>query len=86
MSSTRTRVLDQFNAVEQELKTKLEEAATLASTLRKLSFEFELPFNNEEAVRKQLNTIQYDIGDTWKSSSEEDGWQSSGCWLNSGPC
>lgn len=27
MPSTRTRVLDQFNAVEQELKTKLEEAA-----------------------------------------------------------
>ena len=79
MSPTRTRVLDQFNAVEQELKTKLEEAAALASTLSKLSFEFELPFYDEKAVLKQLNNIQVDVEDTWRSSSEEDAWQSSKC-------
>lgn len=79
MSPTRTRVLDQFNAVEQELKTKLEEAAALASTLSKLSFEFELPFYDEKAVLKQLNNIQVDVEDTWKHSSDEGEWQSSKC-------
>lgn len=79
MSSTRIRPSDQFYAVEQELKTKLEEAATLASTLSKLSLEFELPFYDEKAVLKQLNSIQDEVEDTWKHSSEEEEWQSSEC-------
>lgn len=79
MSPTRTRVLDQFNAVEQELKTKLEEAAALASTLSKLCFEYELPFDSCKEVLKQLNNIQDDVEVTWKHSSDEEEWQSSKC-------
>ena len=70
---------EQFYDVERELKTKLEEAAALANTLSKLSFEFELPFDSSKEVLKQLNNIQVDVEDTWEPSSEEDAWQSSKC-------
>ena len=70
---------EQFYDVEQELKTKLEEAAALANTLSKLSFEFELPFDSSKEVLKQLNNIQDDVEDTWKHSSDEEEWQSSKC-------
>ena len=70
---------EQFYDVERELKTKLEEAAALASTLSKLSFEFELPFDSSKEVLKQLNNIQDDVEDTWKHSSDEEEWQSSKC-------
>lgn len=79
MSFTRTRPSDQFYDVERELKTKLEEAAALASTLSKLSFEYELPFDSSKEVLKQLNNIQVDVEDTWKHSSDEGEWQSSKC-------
>ena len=70
---------EQFYDVERELKTKLEEAAALASTLSKLSFEYELPFDSSKEVLKQLNNIQVDVEDTWKHSSDEEEWQSSKC-------